>query len=164
MDQQPMEVSSQEPKTNKKWWILGGLVVLALIAVFIISPSTPKEPQGIAVGDRNGLAIDDQEANALAVTVRQFSCTTSCFVVIHENINGNAGTVIGTSKVYAPGLYTEEAIIAGIKNGGGYIGMLHADNGNGTFSAIDDVALTDPAGAMISVPFKVKSTTNPDKG
>lgn len=157
---------SQPQNNNKKYWIAGGMiVVLAIVGFAMFRRSAPTPPQGITVGDQNSLDIGDQNPDGVVVLVSQASFITPGFIVIQENLNGVPGKVLATSNLYSPGFYTNKTITMTMQPGASYFGTLYGDDGNGIFGGGDinnDKPLTDPAGAIVRVPFKAKMSSTPE--
>jgi uncharacterized protein YxeA len=169
MDQSPstgMPVAT--PEKSKKGLIIGIVVVLALILggyFFMKGPST--NPNNVVVGDNNSLAIGDQEIAMLSVFVDSASTKVPAFVVIHEDLNGSAGSIIANSQLLAPGSYEKISFVAKLTEGKTYWAMLHADNGNGSFNATNDTdTLKSNDGKEVLVKFMAKNsaTYSGDKG
>lgn len=151
-----------EPKSNKKWWIIGGVVVVALIAFMIINGMKSNGPVSIVAGDQNALVIADQDPNAVAVLVSSVSTREPAFIVIHDDLNGRPGAIVGVSNLLQPGSYNNTTVIMNLKPGATYYGMLHADDGNGIFAADTDARhLNDNTGMEVMTSFKVRLSSTP---
>jgi hypothetical protein len=127
------------PNNKKKWIIAGAIAVLAIAGYAMYQRSqTLQPPQGIAPGDMNSLVIKDQDPDAVAVLVEYASVREPSFIIIHDDANGKPGTIVGMSKVLAPGEHRNVSVIMRLKAGATYYGMLHADDGNGLFDNVVD--------------------------
>jgi len=155
---------SQPDGNSKKYWIIGGIIVLLAIGSFyLFSNKGTTPPQGITIGDQNSLSIGDQDPDAVAVLISKASFLKSGFIVIQENISSAPGKVLATSDLFSPGSYTNKTIIMNMTAGANYFGTLYGDDGNGLFDAVNDKPLTDPDGNIVRVPFKVRqSSTSED--
>jgi hypothetical protein len=148
---------SMDPQSSKKQWIIAGAIVVLAIAGYAMyqRSQTVNPPQGIAPGDMNSLVIKDQDPDAIAVLVEYASVREPSFIVIHDDANGKAGAIIGTSKLLTPGEHRNVSVIMRMKAGATYYGMMHADDGNGLFdSVVDNRHLLDTAGMEIMTRFK----------
>jgi hypothetical protein len=158
MENQPIDVS---PQSNKQKWIIGGVIVVLLIAGIAMynRSQTIKDPNNITVGDQNSIDVGAQDPDSVAVLISQVSFITPGFVVIQENNNGVVGKVLTYSKLFTPGFYKNQTVIMNMKAGASYFATLYGDNGNGQFDIATDTILKDPAGVVVQMQFKVNMTS-----
>ena len=86
-------------------------------------------------------AFDQPAANSAVVTL--VTMEDDGFVVLHASNKGQAGAVVGTSRLLRAGAYDNLRINYDVaqSNGAEIIAMLHADNGDGEFNASEDSAV-----------------------
>lgn len=74
------------------------------------------------------------------------------YVVIHKEEKGKPGKIIGVSKMLTPGLYSNSSLTLteNVMPGEGLVAMLHADNGDGVFSAASDTPMKGDGMMMMS--------------
>lgn len=151
------------PNDTKKWWIVGGAVVaIIVIVLFMRGQSTADR-----AGGPNSLIIGEQDPDSVAVLVGAATVQEPSFIVIHKDNAGKPGAAVATGKLLTPGSYGTMSVIMPLTAGETYYGMLHADDGNGIYSAdADHRHLKDEAGAEVIVPFSVRmsSSANDSKG
>ena len=79
------------------------------------------------------------------------------YVVIHKDADGAPGAITGSSRLLSPGstlsflVDTEDAV----ETGDTLYAMLHADNGDGSFSAADDGPIMGGDGMPVMVKFLI---------
>jgi len=106
--------------------------------------------------DTNSLAVSDQTANALSVTVDSATLSQPGFIAIHSDANGAPGNDIAASGLLTTGTHADVAITASLVNGQTYWAMLRSDDGNRVFSEANDPTLVDALGKAIMVKFTVQ--------
>lgn len=143
--------------SSKKLWIIGIIIVLVVAGGYLAlrsSDTTGDEPAVTQLV--NELVINDQNPDSVAVLVAQASLNTPGYVVIHDNNNGQPGKIIGVSKLLIADDYTNISVIAPLKPGSTYFGMLHADDGNGLYDVkADTTHLMGTDGKEVIRMFKV---------
>lgn len=159
MEQTNMTGMPEAPvaSSSKKLWIIGIIIVLVVAGGYLAlrsSDTTGDEPAVTQLV--NELVINDQNPDSVAVLVAQASLNTPGYVVIHDNNNGQPGKVIGVSKLLTPNEYNNVSVIAPLKPGATYFGMIHVDDGNGLYDTKTDIThLHDAADNEIIKMFKV---------
>lgn len=139
--------------------MVGIIVAVALVGAYLMMGGEDTASNPTPVQLVNNLVINDQNPDSVAVLVARASLDVPGYVVIHDNDNGNPGKIIGVSKLLTPDEYTNLSVIAPLKPGNVYFGMLHADDGNGLYDVKTDVVhLQDASGKEIMPMFKVLLT------
>ncbi len=66
------------------------------------------------------------------------------FVTIHESMGSAPGTIIGTSRYYEPGIYSNLStnVTSLLQAGSTYIALLHVDDGDKVFVVDKDLPVT----------------------
>ena len=148
---------------NKKFWLIGGVVVALVIIGVMMYRGSPKDPpQGIVAGEMNSITVSDQDPNAVAVLVGEASLRAPGFVAIYDGTNGRPGAIVATSALLTAGSHKNVSIIMNLKAGETYYASLFGDDGNGDFNPNYDLPLTDNSGVPVIQMFKVKLTSSPD--
>ena len=118
--------------------------------------SVPAAPAGVPADGEAGITVADQPAG-MAVSVTNVMLPQAGWVVVHEDLNGAPGWVLGARRLPA-GLtvLSDVELLRGTVAGGTYYAMLHADNGDGTFALGDDQPLLGEDGKFIMGMFKAQ--------
>jgi hypothetical protein len=137
-------------------WII--VIVLVILGIYFLAmrKSAVNTPQTILPGDANALIVADQNPNNLGVLVDSVSLVAPGFVVIHEDVNGAPGAIVGSSTLIPVGVRYNMNVITTLTPGKYYWAMLHTDDGNGIFNPATDVAANNPNGDAVMVRFMVK--------
>lgn len=157
---------------NKTYTIVIAIVVIILIILGIYSftkKSGTDAYNGTMTDTKNtpaadySLTVDDQFPGTV-VYVSTASLVKPGFVVIHKNVGGKAGAVIGAKAFVAgtnPGQVdlTESTI-----EGQSYYAMIHVDNGDGKFDAATDAVAKDKTGKEVMVKFNATTKVVEQKG
>lgn len=153
---------------EKNWIWAAALGVVAIIVIVIVifvlkggyqTPQAPlvtqvESPTPIAL--INSISVVGQKAGDVATvsaTIRQTG-----YVVIHEETDGKPAKVIGNSNVLQAGSYDNLAVnlTRPSKNGENLYAMLHSDDGNGTYTEVDeDLPIKDEQGNVVVSKFTV---------
>lgn len=162
-----------EPTTNKTYTIVIAIVVIILIILGIYS-FTKRSGNETFDGkntldarttptENYSLTVDDQFPGTV-VYVSTASLKKAGFVVIHKNVGGKAGAVIG-SKAFTAGTNPGQVDLteATIEDQS-YFAMIHEDNGDGVFDAATDMAVKDAMGREIMVRFNATTKIVEQKG
>lgn len=148
-----------EPNDTKKWWMVGGAVV-AIIAIVLFMRG---QSNNDLAGGPNTLVIGEQDPDSVAVLVSTVTVQEPSFIVIHKDEAGKPGAIVATGKLLSPGSYSTMSIIMPLTAGATYYGMLHADDGNGIYSADSDSRhLKNESGADVITPFSVRMSSSAD--
>lgn len=153
-----------ETGSNKKIWIIGGVVVALVIvgAMMYRGSNDQTAQQGIVVGNQNALTINDQDPNSVAVLVSDASLRAAGFVAIFDGSTGQPANLLGASGLLTSGSHKNVSIIMNIKAGATYFAELFSDDGNGNFDQTNDRPLTDNSGKPVIQMFKVRLSSNPN--
>jgi hypothetical protein len=101
-----------------------------------------------------GITVDDQNPGFLVV-VSQVFVNAPSWVVIHEDVNGTPGNILG-ARLFEKG--SNSGIIQllnSMKVGKSYLAVVHGDNGDGTFDLKKDTILKGTDGKNIMAKFSV---------
>ena len=81
------------------------------------------------------------------------------YVVIHEDSKGSPGAIIGSSDRLSPGENRgfDIALSRESVDGETFHAMLHSDNGDGIFNAVDDFPVKDSQGNIILMKFQISN-------
>ncbi len=141
---------------NKKYWIIGGaVVILAIIGIAMYNRSQNVNPTTIG-SDANFITVSDQDPDSVAVLVDDASLSASGFIVIYEDAGGLPGNVLKTSNLLTTGDHKNVSIIMAMKPGATYHAGLWGDDGNGEFGIGNDQPLLGSNGNPVVTSFKVK--------
>ena len=141
---------------NKVWWVVGIIVVVGIGAWMLMRPDPAAAP--VEAPSQSSITMSDQDANMVGVTIDSVTFAVSGFIEIHADDAGKPSAYVGSSKVMAPGTYTNESIIMTTTPGSYYWAMLHSDDGNGIFEAAKDLPIKNAAGEPVMQKFQVKPT------
>ncbi len=142
---------------NKKIWLWVIIALLVIGIIYLIASSRDTTDTVVTVDEtgETSVRVADQTPDSLSVVVDFVSLAKPGFVVIHKNANGQPGEIIGVSELLEAGESRSVSILANLTAGESYFAMLHADNGNGQFSAELDAAFVDEKGDPIMGRFEV---------
>lgn len=143
-------------------WII--VIILVILGIYFLAmrKSAVNTPQGILPGDSNSLVAADQNPENLGVLVDSVSLIAPGFVVIHEDVNGAPGAIVGVSTLMNIGVRYNVNVIANLAPGKYYWAMVHTDDGNGVFNPATDVPAKNPNGDVVMVRFMVKGVVKGD--
>lgn len=140
---------------NKVWWIVGIIIVIAIVAWMLFKPKNAAAPV-TSIPAVSAITVSDQDANTVGVTINSATLAVAGFIEIHADVNGSIGTYVGSSKVLAAGTYANQSIIMSTVPGASYWAMLHADDGNGIFEPEKDLPIKNADGEIVMQKFQVK--------
>jgi hypothetical protein len=127
------------------------------------TPQAMSHSSGMMV-ENNSIYVSGQgESNAL--TVSMVTIVESGYVVIHADTNGQPGSVLGYSKLLPAGTHNNVPIRLSRKTVKGEIiyAMLHKDNGDKTYSSVDEpIKGSDGESMMMIVHVDETEETSPD--
>ncbi|HEY4511244.1 MAG TPA: hypothetical protein VJH55_00150 [Candidatus Paceibacterota bacterium] len=155
---------------NTVVWVIVIIVILVLGTWFVVrynrnktvAPSTETETTLDSV--RNNLTVKDQFPGDI-VFVSDLALNRPAFVVIHKENAGAPGAIIGTALFDTASTTGQVKLTEKTVNGKTYYAVLYGDNGNKTFTAGDDLPLTDTDGAtVIMKTFKATTDLEDSKG
>ena len=138
---------------NTKTLLIIGVIVVVIASVAFSVGSGRKQPD--VARDSSGLIVStnaiyvagEPPSKTVSVTVVRFE--KPGFVVIHEDAAGGPGGILGASRMLPVGETKNLAPIAlsrATKNGETIYAMLHIDDGDSVFDAVDDKPARDPVG------------------
>jgi hypothetical protein len=144
---------------SPKIWIPVAVIIIVLVVIFAgkdkaVDPMVPEEnttdvTSGGASGQfmklgANAIVVQEQMLGDV-VFMSALNIEKAGFVIIHDDMGGKPGDIIGVSKWFAAGNYANEDIGTTEKliDGSTYYAMLHADDGDGVFDPKKDVAVMD---------------------
>lgn len=92
------------------------------------------------------------------MSVFQVQLEAPGFVVIHKDLNGAFGPIIGSTPLVQAGTTTQIAVSLdeAITDGQKLYAMLHRDDGDGKFDAAKDLPVKDTFGNMMHMIFQVR--------
>lgn len=135
-------------------WIVLALIAIIVVGYLFASQSRVPETERPAVSDttsglrvgKNAIYIPDQEPGA-AVSVGFVIFEKDGFVVIHETNQETMefGNVIGSSRYFSAGEYNDVTVelTRETVDGEFLIGMIHADDGDGTYEEDEDAPMLE---------------------
>jgi hypothetical protein len=148
--------------------VVVGLFLLTMMLIVATTPARPtqmpakakaviQKPVGadsVLYGGREHIIAIDQMVSG-KVAVLSAALNGYGYVVIHKDEKGKPGQIIGTSKMIAPGLYSDRLVnlFESVAPGEMLYATLYRDNGDGVFSSTDDVAVTDSDGTVLMTKF-----------
>lgn len=102
---------------------------------------------------QNSISVEDQKPGSL-VTVQSFTFGTDGWVVIHDDVGGKPGHILGAHRFNA-GTYTgrDVELLQQTEEGRVYYAMLHADDGDKQFDYRVDLPVKDETGNIIMMRF-----------
>lgn len=115
--------------------------------------SESDEQTGMAQS-KNTITVNDQFAG-FTVSVDKLTLDTDGWVVIHEDIDGKPGAILGASRRDA-GTYekVEIELVRNTEEGSTYYAMLHTDDGDRQFDHTKDLAITAGEGQPVMTAFE----------
>lgn len=123
----------------------------------VVQPRMP-ETSAMRIGE-NAVFVSDQKPGT-TITVGVAALGADGFLVIHEDLNGKPGKVIGASDLLMKGEHQKFTVTLDrpMRDGEMLHATLHQDDGDNTFSPQEDQALKDPMGNDIVGQFNVSTT------
>lgn len=116
-------------------------------------PAEAANISGLTLLGGNAIAVNDQPPG-MRVEVSLVSLAADGWVVVHEDLNGKPGRILGAQRFNAGQNQTGAAdLLRGIEEGRVYYAMLHADDGDRQFDHQKDLPLRDPQGNAILMRF-----------
>lgn len=158
-----------------KKFIIILLVVLVGLAIYlalktdkmgqddIINPEDSGGASGqfMKLGE-NAIVVMEQRLND-EVLVTAINLEKPGFVIVHRDVDGKPGAVIGVSKWFPAGQYANEDIglTESLQAGMDYYAMLHNDDGNGIFDPNDDMPVESSGEPMYGIFQASKDAPDP---
>jgi hypothetical protein len=161
----------EKPVPGLSWWMLrlapiGVLAVLTLLLLPEPAPSPtplPYREQGGTEVQSDTLFKTSVTAPAVAptaglqnpVSLSSVTVERASFVVIHADVDGTLGEIVGVSKLLFPGTTVGVRInlLRGIHESESFVGVLYADNGDGLFGENDTAVINPLTGAPLYIPL-----------
>lgn len=143
----------------KKSYLIGGLVVVLLVIFGYSSlknereiPTLPETSSTVPVLslDGNVVNLSGQVAGA-SVMVDLVEFEEGGYVVIHEDKEGKPGKIIGVSEYLTKGSVSKLTVELDRNSQDGEVlyAMLHSDNGDRVYQAVDDLPIKDVRGGLV---------------
>jgi len=144
------------------------VVVLILVAIglFLLAGEREEnaghggssaEPQTSALFAENSAIFATDQPGGNTVTVSALVLESDGYVVVHEGAGTVPGAILGSSELLRAGGHENVGVKLSreVESGEALYAMLHADNGDGSFTANDDAPVIDSAGAIIMMVFRI---------
>ncbi len=108
---------------------------------------------GVVLSGKNTIDIENQRAGNL-VTISSVELNQMGWVVIHEEVGGKPGNVLGAALVFV-GEHNAVSVelMRKTEKGKTYYAMLHTDDGDKVFDLKKDKPIADSTGAIIQISF-----------
>lgn len=155
---------------NKFFWIIVAILLITIGWYYAgkkTSVNMPMEEENKLVNEEsvlvapmavseNAVLIDNQ-APGISVKISFVSFTDGGYVVIHEEKNGVSGAILGSVGHLLPGESKDLEVMLSRKSVDkeNLFVILHKDNGDGVFKAIDDAPIKDDEGNIIMMKFMI---------
>lgn len=115
------------------------------------------EASAVTLSGGNAIAVSDQ-LPGVRVEIPLVTLAADGWVVIHEDLDGKPGRILGAQRFNAGQNQTGAVdLLRGIEGGRVYYAMLHADDGDRAFDHTRDLPLRDPQGNVIVMRFVASS-------
>ncbi|MDA2936113.1 hypothetical protein MYX06_02765 [Patescibacteria group bacterium AH-259-L05] len=126
-----------------------------------IVPTTPEQPLVVVEGQElEGFMFPDGDT----VVIRRVDFVDPGYIVIHVSVDGKPGAVIGSSRFYTVGSYSNVEVEVGqvLQDGeNALFAMMHTDDGDGLFEFPGEDAPTKVGGDIVVKPFTVLRIITP---
>ncbi|MDP2629247.1 MAG: hypothetical protein Q8P45_00880 [Candidatus Harrisonbacteria bacterium] len=140
-------------------WTIIIIVIVVLLLIFAFSRFQSTRDGGEngngEPADENAIIIRDQNPEQLGATFDEVALTDPGFLVIHGVVNGEAGIVVGSSRLLQAGTHRDVQVLMELVPGQTYEVQIHLDDGNGVFDAATDLPVRTAAGVLITARFNV---------
>lgn len=161
-----------------KKFIITLFVILVALAVFLIIKTnkvkydgrgTPAaEETGGAAGQfaklsENAIVVLEQRLTD-DVSINAINMEKAGFVIIHRDAGGKPGAIVGVSRWFPAGQYSDEEIgtTETLMDGVSYYAVLYVDDGNGIFDPKEDKPAQNFAGDVMGVFEASKDAADPN--
>ena len=158
--------TAKDMSMNKYLWVVGLVVVLGL-GYYLVkgrtqAPATSEVTEEVPAtvpGEKNLVLVTDYTAGKTA-TVARVVLEKPGYVMIHEDLSGKPGAIIGSSALLPIGESSDVVVNLkrASKDGEVLYAMLHMDDGDGKFNATVDVPLTDSSGNVVVMNYTVEKS------
>lgn len=108
---------------------------------------------GVVLSGKNTVDVENQSAGNI-VTISSVELNQMGWVVVHEDVGGKPGNVLGAALVFA-GEHNAVSVelLRKTEKGKTYYAMLHTDDGDKAFDLKKDRPIADSTGANIQISF-----------
>lgn len=107
---------------------------------------------GMMASGGNSIQLDESNKKSILAMI---TLEKPGFMVTHDQDNGKAGKILYASSLLSKGQNTIVAVTVDMKKGQTYYLMLHYDNGDEKFNAMDDKPVTGNNGSPVMVKITV---------
>ena len=156
---------------NRKVFVMFVIMVAVIVGTALFfrdirdGSDSPSDSVGLII-NANAIYVAEQ-APSLTLAVAVVRLEKPSFVVVHEDVSGIPGRVLGVSSVLPAGEtdnLTPIPLSRLTQDGETLYVMLHLDNGDGIFDAVEDKPALDPVGALPVMMIVIVGTeaTEPD--
>lgn len=151
---------------NKKALIFIIVIIAVIVGLFMINSTLKTKMTDNTSGDTttqqeytDAVSAPDQ-AGGVEVFIEDITLKNPGYVVIHREVDGTPGPIIGSSDLLPAG-ETKNLIVSlneSVKEGDVLFAMLHSDNGDGTFEFPGpDAPVLDTNGNIVMQKFTILS-------
>ena len=159
-------ICKSEKMCGCKWT---GVIVIILIVIgggyFLLKSSyrapalTPTVPTP-TLPTQFSLTLEDQQVTEDKVTIKEVAMRDPGFVVIHLSQDGKPGKVVGNSNLLTPRTYQNLSVsVSGLTEGeNNLFAMVHLDDGDETYTSVDEDLPVKVDDKVLVKPFKVTKT------
>ena len=140
---------------NSKKSLIGGVIVVVIVSAILffrggnLESDTPQGSAGLAIG-ANVIYVAEQ-APLRTISVALVRLEKPGFVVVHEDVAGAIGGILGASGILPAGetKNLESILLSRLTRDGErlYV-MLHLDDGDGLFDPVKDKPVLDTISAL----------------
>ena len=151
---------------KKNIWLIGILLVAAIGVGTLALSGKNREPvpSEVASGETTPLVSESKDAVTVSdqstgdsMTIDSATLEDGGYVVIHEDADGKPGAIIGSST-YLPAETSEDIQLPlnrFAEEGEMLYAMLHSDDGNNLFQAVNDLPIKDSQGNIVVKKFTI---------
>ena len=158
-----------EEKKSSKGLIIG-IIVVVVVGIFVwryfSSKTGPteqvgEEQNGQIAGLTDAIFVANQKPGRF-VNVGRAALSKKGYVAIHQEEESGPGAIIGFGSLLSTGESRNLSVTLNRKSvaGESLYAMIHWDNGNGTFSPVDDASATDKDGNMVMAKFMISESAS----
>ena len=112
---------------------------------------------GLGTSDTSPVFVAESQPRGDMVDIASVTLVRPGYVVVHDDENGQPGTVLGHSELLDAGTHEDVRIpLDTPSEGGGVWPMLHVDDGNGTyeFPGADEPVMIDGTPVVTSIAWR----------
>ena len=167
---------TEDSKKNNMMWAVGGVIVILIIVALAyffnqnqstqepISDASPSSEEAI---EEDGDALEKEDSSVDAsdqlagssVAIDSATLIAPGYIVIHEEVSGAFGPVIGSSELYEAGTFKDVSVTLDRSSVSGetLYAMLHDDDGNSEYEFPGaDAPTTNKTGEVVVLPFEIE--------